>query len=572
MYTSLFLLSSLVIGAFGAARTTAPSGAIVVAESGGDFTSIQKAVDSVSSSDAVIFVQPGTYEEQVLIPDTVGALTIYGYTEDDQDYSKNQVILTHSLGADEAGNNDSSGTLRAKNDGLKVYNINVVNSRGKGVQAIALSAYGSEQGYYGCQFSGYQDTILSNKGYHYFHGSYIEGATDFIFGQEAIAWFDSCTIGISGSGYITASGRDSEDNPSWYVINKSTIEALSGVDEGATYLGRPWRTYARVVFQNSELGSVVNAAGWKAWGDNPTNNVYYGEFGNTGDGASGDRASFSQELSSAVSIEDILGSTSWLDSDYIGGTSSPEEPTTPIAVTQTEQGGSTTTPEAAPVSEVVETPTTVAFNTIVSSEPAEVIVPSTEAAPETTPAAATSAKPCRPRTRTSTPVVASTLQTVVRSSAVQSSAVIESAVESAVDLTAIPSSTVLLAVTPTSAASVETPGSSTDDCSGTPDGFASLNGGTTGGSGGEIVVVSTQEDLETYAAMEGKYVIKVSGVITITPKGKEVEVVSDKTIVGIGADAEINEGGFNLQNVGNVIFRNIKIGKCMQETTLMTGD
>ncbi|KAH8665376.1 pectin lyase fold/virulence factor [Ilyonectria robusta] len=486
MYTSLFLLSSLVIGAFGAARTTAPSGAIVVAESGGDFTSIQKAVDSVSSSDAVIFVQPGTYEEQVLIPDTVGALTIYGYTEDDQDYSKNQVILTHSLGADEAGNNDSSGTLRAKNDGLKVYNINVVNSRGKGVQAIALSAYGSEQGYYGCQFSGYQDTILSNKGYHYFHGSYIEGATDFIFGQEAIAWFDSCTIGISGSGYITASGRDSEDNPSWYVINKSTIEALSGVDEGATYLGRPWRTYARVVFQNSELGSVVNAAGWKAWGDNPTDNVYYGEFGNTGDGASGDRASFSQELSSAVSIEDILGSTSWLDSDYIGGTSSPEEPTTPIA-------------------------------------------------------------------------------TVVRSSAVQSSAVIESAVESAVDLTAIPSSTVLLAVTPTSAASVETPGSSTDDCSGTPDGFASLNGGTTGGSGGEIVVVSTQEDLETYAAMEGKYVIKVSGVITITPKGKEVEVVSDKTIVGIGADAEINEGGFNLQNVGNVIFRNIKIGNTYVE-------
>ncbi|KAH7015816.1 pectin lyase fold/virulence factor [Ilyonectria destructans] len=484
MYTSaLFFLSSLVIGAFGAARTTAPSGAIVVAESGGDFTSIQEAVDSVSSSDAVIFVQPGTYEEQVLIPDTVGALTIYGYTEDDQDYSKNQVILTHSLGADEAGSNDASGTLRAKNDGLKVYNINVVNSRGKGVQAIALSAYGSEQGYYGCQFSGYQDTILSNQGYHYFHGSYIEGATDFIFGQEAIAWFDSCTIGISGSGYITASGRDSEDNPSWYVINKSTIEALSGVDEGATYLGRPWRTYARVVFQNSELGSVVNAAGWKAWGDNPTDNVYYGEFGNTGEGASGERASFSQELSSAVSIEDILGSTSWLDSDYISGTNSPD----------------------------------------------------------------------------------ATLQTVVRSSAVQSSAVIESAVESAVELTAIPSSTVLLAVTPTSASSVETPGSSTEDCSGTPDGFASLNGGTTGGSGGEIVVVSTQEDLENYAAMEGKYVIKVSGVITITPKGKEVEVVSDKTIVGIGADAEINEGGFNLQNVGNVIFRNIKIGNTYVE-------
>lgn len=144
MYTSsLFFLSSLVIGAFGAARTTAPSGAIVVAESGGDFISIQEAVDSISSSDAVIFVQPGTYEEQILIPDTVGALTIYGYTEDDQDYSKNQVILTYSLSANKAGSNNASGTIHTKNDGLKVCNINVVNSCGKGVQAIALSASGS---------------------------------------------------------------------------------------------------------------------------------------------------------------------------------------------------------------------------------------------------------------------------------------------------------------------------------------------------------------------------------------------------------------------------------------------
>ncbi|KAH7165224.1 pectin lyase fold/virulence factor [Dactylonectria macrodidyma] len=485
--TSFFWVSSLVVGALGAARTTAPSGAIVVAESSGDFTSIQAAVDSISSSGAVIFVQPGTYEEQVLIPDTVGALTIYGYTEDDQDYSKNQVTLTHSLGADEAGNNDSSGTLRAKNDGLKVYNVNVVNSRGKGVQAIALSAYGSEQGYYGCQFTGYQDTILSNEGYHYFHGSYIEGATDFIFGQEAIAWFESCTIGISGNGYITASGRDSDDNPSWYVINKSTVEALSGVSEGATVLGRPWRTYARVVFQNSELGSVVSSVGWSAWGDNPTDNVYYGEFGNTGDGASGERVSFAQQLSSAVSIDDILGTTSWLDSDYISGTGSSDETTASVVVSETEQVGGSTTPAAAP-SQVFET---------------------------------------------------------------------------AAEVT--PSSSVVPDVTTNPASSSGTPESSTDDCSGTPDGFASLNGGTTGGSGGEIVTVSTQEDLEKYAAAEGKYVIKVAGTITITPKGTEVVVVSDKTIVGIGADAEINEGGFNLQNQANVIFRNIKIGNTYVE-------
>ncbi|KAI8295312.1 hypothetical protein K4K59_004642 [Colletotrichum sp. SAR11_240] len=462
--SSILLLSSLVASALGASRTSPPSGALVVAKSGGQYSTIQKAVDAAKSG-SVIFIQPGTYNEQVLIPASVGALTIYGSTSNDQDYSKNTVTITNSLGADQAGNNDASGTLRAKNDNLKVYNINIVNSRGKGIQAIALSAYGNQQGYYGIQAKGYQDTVLSNQGKHYFHGSYIEGATDFIFGQKAIAWFESCTLAISGKGYITASGRDSTSNPSWYVINKSTVKALSGVSDGQTYLGRPWRTFARVVFQNSNLGSVVNSAGWIKWGDNPTDNVDYSEYANTGKGAEGTRASFSKKRSSAVKLGDVLGSTSWVDSSYTSGAKSA----------------------AVAVSAEVSAPAVVA-----------------DAVAQATP---------------------TTLSTVVKATA-----------------------------TPAAVAAAA------DDCSGTPDGFASLNGGTTGGKGGEVVVVKTQADLEKYAGSTGKYVIKVSGKITITPKGKEVKVSSDKTIVGIGATAEIDQGGFNIQNQRNIIFRNLKIG------------
>ncbi|KAL0942307.1 Pectinesterase 3 [Colletotrichum truncatum] len=463
--SSILLLSSLVAGAFAAARTSPPSGALVVAKSGGKYSSIQQAVNAAKSG-SVIFIQPGTYNEQVLIPASVGALTIYGYTTNDQDYSKNQVTLTHSLGADQAGSNDASGTLRAKNDNLKVYNINIVNSRGKGIQAIALSAYGNQQGYYGIQAKGYQDTILTNQGKHYFHGSYIEGATDFIFGQKSVAWFESCTLAISGKGYITANGRDTSSNPSWYVINKSTVKALSGVGAGQTYLGRPWRTYARVTFQNTNLGSVVNSAGWIKWGDNPTNNVQYSEYGNTGAGASGTRASFSKKLSAALKIGDILGSTSWIDSQYTSGQKS----------------------------------------------------------------AAVSAEVSAPAVAADVKVSPTTLATVVKAVA-----------------------------TPAAQAAAA------DDCSGTADGFASLNGGTTGGKGGQVVVVKTQADLEKYASASGKYVIKVSGKITITPKGKEVKVSSDKTIVGIGATAEIDQGGFNVQNQRNIIFRNIKIGNTYVE-------
>lgn len=97
-------------------------------------------------------------------------------------------------------------------------------------------------------------------------------------------------------------------------------------------------------------------------------------------------------------------------------------------------------------------------------------------------------------------------------------------------------------------------------CTDSADGFASLNGGTTGGKGGTVVTVTTQADLNTYATAAGKYIIKVSGKINITPKGTEIRVASDKTIIGIGTTGEISGGGFFLNAVKNVIIRNLRIG------------
>ncbi|KAL3482600.1 pectin lyase fold/virulence factor [Aspergillus germanicus] len=97
-------------------------------------------------------------------------------------------------------------------------------------------------------------------------------------------------------------------------------------------------------------------------------------------------------------------------------------------------------------------------------------------------------------------------------------------------------------------------------CEDSADGFAALNGGTTGGNGGTVVTVTNQADLERYARSSGKYVIKVSGRINISPKGTEIDVASDKTIIGVGAAAEISGGGFRIINRHNVIIRNLRIG------------
>lgn len=228
---------------------------------------------------------------------------------------------------------------------FKMYNINVVNSYGSGSQALAVSANNGvsrhldafptlnadmwdfqNQGYYACSFKGYQDTLLAEKGYQLYAKCYIEGATDFIFGQTASAWFDGCTIGVLAKSYgtITASGRTSADS-SYYVFNKATVAAAPGqtVTAGSYYLGRPWGDYARVAFQYSSLSAVINSAGWHIWntGDERTDHVTLAEYKNTGTGAAGTRASFASTLSEALVINDILGSSyasaSYVDTSYL---------------------------------------------------------------------------------------------------------------------------------------------------------------------------------------------------------------------------------------------------------------
>ncbi|MFJ2347996.1 polysaccharide lyase family 1 protein [Streptomyces antimycoticus] len=96
------------------------------------------------------------------------------------------------------------------------------------------------------------------------------------------------------------------------------------------------------------------------------------------------------------------------------------------------------------------------------------------------------------------------------------------------------------------------------------DGFASVSAlgqnGTYGGRDGRTVTVRTLADLEKYATASEPYVIVVAAAITMDPKGKEIKVASDKTIVGSGTSGQIIGGGFFLgQGVHNVIIRNLTI-------------
>ncbi|KAJ5753323.1 pectinesterase [Penicillium nucicola] len=317
--------------ALAANRSTAPSGSIVVAKSGGDYESISDAVAALSTtttSSQTIFIKEGVYNEQVYIPALKGKLIVYGETEDTTTYDSNLVTVTHAISYEESGENDDlTATFRNKAVGSQIYNLNIANTCGASChQALALSAWADQQGYYACNFTGYQDTLLAQTGNQVYAKSYIEGAVDFIFGQHARAWFQECDIRVvegPTSASITANGRSSDTDTSYYVINHSTVDAKDGdnVAKGTYYLGRPWSEYARVVFQQTSMTNVINSLGWTTWSTSTPNteNVLFGEYGNTGAGSKGTRASFATTLSAKLTIAEILGTdySSWVDVSYI---------------------------------------------------------------------------------------------------------------------------------------------------------------------------------------------------------------------------------------------------------------
>ncbi|KAG8699327.1 hypothetical protein FRC09_006680 [Ceratobasidium sp. 395] len=201
-----------------------PSGAITVG-TGGKYSGLAAALNDTTSN--VFFVYSGTYKGQT----TISRANIKSGPA--TSYSSNTVTFTNSLPASTAGGNAKSSTIRILAAGVSLYNLNVANTYTQS-QAVALSVEANQFGCYACQIKGYQDTLLAEKGAQFYGKSYIEGAVDFIFGAHATIWVTGSVINTIGNGYITASGRDSED-ANYYVINNSQITGT-----GTQYLGRPW--------------------------------------------------------------------------------------------------------------------------------------------------------------------------------------------------------------------------------------------------------------------------------------------------------------------------------------------
>ncbi|KAL6503571.1 hypothetical protein OROGR_025494 [Orobanche gracilis] len=228
-----------------------------------NFTTIQAAIDFFPSYNKrwiCIQIQKGVYREQIKIPRNKPFVYLKG------EGKRNTYVVW-----DAHDSIATSATFDSQADNTIAKCITFVNSynwprNGNPMRpAVAATIGGDKSAFYRCGFIGFQDTLWDVEGRHYFKLCTIQGAVDFIFGAGQ-SLYERCTISVVAGalnrvpGYITAQGRSHDQETNGFVFKECNI-----VGNGNTFLGRPWRDHARVLFYNTSMSQIVVPQGWDAW-------------------------------------------------------------------------------------------------------------------------------------------------------------------------------------------------------------------------------------------------------------------------------------------------------------------
>lgn len=270
---------------------------VVVSKDGsGDFTTIQEAIYASKSfpyQRVIINIKNGVYNEKVHVYSWNTNVSLIGE-------SKENTIIAFDdyFGKINLGRNSTfhTSTVLVDGDDFVAKNLTIKNTSGPVGQAVALSVDANRCYFENCAFLGNQDTLYtSGEGFmQYFKNCYVEGTTDFIFG-EATVLFESCTIHSKSNSYITAASTP-KTQEFGYVFKNCQLTADEKVTE--VYLGRPWRLYAKTVFINCTMGKHIKPEGWHNWSKKEAESLtFYAEYNCTGEGFQPEkRVSWSHQL------------------------------------------------------------------------------------------------------------------------------------------------------------------------------------------------------------------------------------------------------------------------------------
>ena len=251
-----------------------PTRDVSVSETESNFHTIMQAMQflelakvSDNAKKCVVLVDGATYKEKVeitlpnVILSTVSGLLGYEPTE-------NAVIEYGLLAGDvEPGESriystdgSASVSIRKTAENFQATYISFVNStdtyaeyevaktKTNDTQGVAVLVQADKSAFGRCEFYGYQDTLYAQVGRQYYLECYIEGHTDYIFGYDATAYFDQCTINSIGAGV--------ENNNGGYVV------ATKGNTTTPIEFGYVFDNCKFTADENTMLGSVSLARGW----------------------------------------------------------------------------------------------------------------------------------------------------------------------------------------------------------------------------------------------------------------------------------------------------------------------
>ncbi|KAG4148025.1 hypothetical protein ERO13_D05G260900v2 [Gossypium hirsutum] len=292
-----------------ATQTSTTALFIRVDQSGkGDYEKIQDAIDAVPSDNkevVFILVEPGIYNEKIVVPTDKPFITLSGS-------KPNGTVITGS----DSGNIFESATFTVLSSDFVGRYLTIQNTYGPGAKAVALRVSGDRAAFFGCRILSYQDTLLDDTGRHYYSNCYIEGAVDFIFGNAA-SLFERCHLHTlsEGDASITAQRRESPSEETGFTFPGCKITGVR-----TAVLGRPWGLYSRVIFALTYMSNVILPQGWDDWGDSSKQStVFYKEYKCYGPGANNrKRVEWSQQLTTKEAeiflTKNVIGGKSWIRS------------------------------------------------------------------------------------------------------------------------------------------------------------------------------------------------------------------------------------------------------------------
>jgi pectinesterase len=285
---------------------------IVVDKNGsGDFTTIQEAINAAKafpSERITIFIKNGTYYEKVKIYSWNPKISLIGESREKTIITYDDYFKKINLGRNSTFH---TYTVLVEGSDFIAQNLTIQNTSGPVGQAVALNVNANRVVLTNCSLLGNQDTLYTSAegAKNYFKDCYIEGTTDFIFG-DATVLFENCIIHSKSNSYITAASTP-QNTEFGYVFKNCKLTADENVTE--VYLGRPWRIYAKTVFINCEMGKHIKPEGWHNWSKpEAEKNSFYAEYNCTGEGFQPNkRVSWSHQLKKSgvkkYTIENIMG-------------------------------------------------------------------------------------------------------------------------------------------------------------------------------------------------------------------------------------------------------------------------